>query len=215
MQYRVSCIVIVALETPTCRFVWRTTSRFEVGLEGTGTGTCQQNRKEDGDPEVGVAALPEPQRAIADAASEKRNNVEKDLVGLGVINPPNSSKNQRHHQQWYQSSGTSESAVFCTYAEFPRKGGVHVRSAQVTWIYRTKKVETGETLTRIYIFTYVHIKVSTEKCLLADERTKVDSELTGRGLEGLLELKQVFRGCSREVDCEIVFVIVAKRDAAM
>ncbi|KAL1377130.1 hypothetical protein pipiens_016463, partial [Culex pipiens pipiens] len=169
MQYRVSCIVIVALETPACRFVWRTTSRFEVGLEGAGTATCQQNRKEDEGPEVGVAALPEPQRAIADL--KKQINEDKDL-------------------QWYHSSGTSESAVFCTYAEFPRKGGVHVRSAQVTWIYRTKKVETGATLTHIYIFTYVHIRVSTEKCLLADERTKVDSELAGRGLEGLLELKQ-------------------------
>lgn len=213
MQYRVSCIVIVALETPACRFVWRTTSRFEVGLEGAATATCQQNRKEDEDPEVGVAALPEPQRAIAD---QKQINEDKDLVGLGVINPPNSSKKQRHHQQWYHSSGTSESAVFCTYAEFPRKGGVHVRSAQVTWIYRTKKVETGATLTSIYIFTYVHIKVSTEKCLLEGERTKVDSALTGRGIEGLLELKQVFWvKFGRKLSAGLLMLSLLMKGAAM
>lgn len=146
MQYRVSCVVIVAFETPAYRYQWRASSRFEVHLQS------HQDR----------CALP--------ATTEPP---ESRVIPFGAVNTTSSSKELaglepclffQHH--------TSASSVYCTYAEYSRNQ-VHVRCMQVTCIYRRSRIGPSREQasmqqdyktrndTIIYTFTFVHIRVLT------------------------------------------------------
>lgn len=138
MQYRVSCVVIVALETPAFRFQWRASSRFEV--------YCEHH------PEPG-ALLPstEPESRVTRSCINFDTSQE-----LAVLEP---CLFFHHH--------TRTCSVYCTYAEYTRHQ-VHVRCMQVTCIYSRSSAGGSvqdnmqnytQQETVIYTFTFVHIRM--------------------------------------------------------
>lgn len=138
MQYRVSCVVIVALETPAFRLQWRASSRFEVH--------CEQHL----DP---CALLPITESELSVIRSSKNIHTGQELAGLEPC------LFFHHH--------TRTCSVYCTYAEFIRHQ-VHVRCMQVTCYYSSSRAggsvqDNMQNYTQhetiIYTFTFVHIRM--------------------------------------------------------